>query len=221
MNAIYLDQGLLRSLDWQPAGALSSAPSPFGLIVRNESGDYWIVRSGLLLELEFEPDAGQFLVRDPTDHSHIGLIPFEPSVVDRFILWLRFGNVIKGSSKTIQEKMAHIRAEKLRLLEQFHDGDLTAKEFLARLDDLIPKEIDAALRKELKLRSATDLPRQKWRVLGTIIFAFSTGLIASPVLYQKLFGYKTAEECVLDRGGIRGTVQACYELYPSASELRK
>lgn len=220
MNAIYLDQALLSALDWHSAGTLSSAISPFGLIVKNESEDYWIVQKEFLLKLEFESDARQFLICDFTARSSSGLTPFRPNVLDRFISWLRFGLISSRSSQQDHEQKTRIQSDKARLFEKFDEGDITTKEFLAGLDKIRSKEIDLMLRSERKLRSVIELPHQKKRIISVLIFVFAVGLCIGPVLYRLSLTYNNAEECVLARGGSRGTVAACYELYPSASELR-
>lgn len=220
MNAIYLDKELFRSLDWRLAGPLSSAHSPYGLIVRNESEDYWIVRDKRLWELEFSSDYDQYLIYDPDNRTSTGIVPHKAGIVERFLSWLQFGPIDTDLYEVARRNLARINAEKTHLLEQFDDGDITAKEFLGGLDKVKPQEIDLMLSIERKTRSVLDLPQRKMRVIGVIAFAFTAGFLISLIFYPKIFGYSNAEECVLAKGGSRGTVGACYELYPSVSEMR-
>lgn len=90
----FLDQALLDSLDWHHAGLLSSAESPFGLIVRGPADQYWIVIDGLLWRLKEDLEARQFLLVK-SDQLHVGFSPkkAEVSLKDRF----------KAFKKTIRE----------------------------------------------------------------------------------------------------------------------
>lgn len=81
----FLDQALLDSLDWHQAGLLSSADSPFGLIVKGPADQYWIVLDGLLWRLKEDLDVCQFLLVK-SDQLHIGFSPRKLKVPlkDRF-----------------------------------------------------------------------------------------------------------------------------------------
>lgn len=80
----YLDKAYVDSLEWQVAGSLASAKSVFGLIVKNEHDEFWILQDGVLRELEDYPEYGQMLVREANGNS-IGLLPFDvrPTFADR------------------------------------------------------------------------------------------------------------------------------------------
>lgn len=220
MNLIYLDQELLHSLAWQSAGSLSSAPSPFGLIVKNKTGDYWIAKDKRLWELELSPYGSQYLIRDRTSQTSIGLFPFSLGRgVDRFISWLQLGtfNVLPVEIGTDIRK---IEAEKTTLFNEFDDGEITAKEFLTSLERMHSQEISLRQKREREISSVVDFPLKKKRILGSLLFALISGFLICLAVKPMILGYNNAEECVLAKGGSKYTFSACYELYPSASEKR-
>lgn len=56
--------------------------------------------------------------------------------------------------------------------------------------------------------------------LMTALFAFAVGFVASHLLWPRLFGYRTAEECAVQTTH-RAAAQACYGLYPTVEELKE
>lgn len=70
----YLDKPYLDRLERTPAGSLASATSLFGMVVKNEHGDYWLLHDGALRELEECHEAAQMLVRQSNGDA-IGLSP--------------------------------------------------------------------------------------------------------------------------------------------------
>jgi len=220
MNIIYLDQELLHSLAWQSAGSLSVAPSPFGLVVKNETGGYWIIKDKDLLELELSPCGSQYLIRDRTSQTSIGLFPFSLGRgVDRFISWLQLGT-FNALPVEIGTEITRIEAEKTKLLIEFDDGNITAKEFLTGLERMQSQEICLRQKREREISSLVDFPLKKRRILGSLLFALISGFLICLAVKPMMFGYNNAEECVLAKGGSKYTFSACYELYPTVSETR-
>lgn len=82
----FLTKEYLESLQWNCAGALSSANSPFGMIVKNSHGEFWIVSSGTLCEIIHYPEHGQMLCRN-ANGDDIGFLPLrvKTPLKDRFL----------------------------------------------------------------------------------------------------------------------------------------
>ncbi|TLS19023.1 MAG: hypothetical protein FDZ72_06370 [Betaproteobacteria bacterium] len=63
-----------------------------------------------------------------------------------------------------------------------------------------------------RIYATSNLWDKKFAVVVAI--AFLLGFLIGPWLYPKLFGYSSAEECVLNTKH-KHAVGACYDLYPS------
>lgn len=215
---VYLNQQLFDALRWQAAGKLSYAESPFGLLIHNSSGNRWIVIKGALRELVEE--SGQLLVHYPTERLTVELLPVKLNFVDRLINWLQFNQAETGSIAATGALLTSINVEKQRLLESFDEGDITTDEFLTGLDSLHTNEVSALLARERTQDLLQNAPRRRQRILWASVCLFCAALLFSSFIYPMLFGFSNAEQCVLAKGGSREIVVACYELYPSVSDLR-
>lgn len=115
-------------------------------------------------------------------------------------------------SKRVVSPIAEIQAAKSALLGQFDEGDITAKEFLQGLEALNQKELAAHLEMAKNIYATSNFWDKKFAIV--VVIAFSLGFLIGPWLYPKLFGYHSAEECVLDAKH-KYAVSVCYDLYPS------
>jgi hypothetical protein len=114
----------------------------------------------------------------------------------------------KHSSSPIDE----IQVAKSALFTQFDDGDITTKEYHEGLEELNQKELAIHLKMATRIYATSNLWDKKFAVVVAI--AFLLGFLIGPWLYPKLFGYSSAEECVLNTKH-KHAVGACYDLYPS------
>lgn len=110
-----------------------------------------------------------------------------------------------------------IAAEKTALCELWEMGEITATEFQEQVDDLTQQERGICLEVDrLRLLAVSPQVHVAKRLPVYLILAFLLGFIVSPALYPKLFGYKTAQECVLAHGGSGVVLKMCYDLYPKS-----
>lgn len=109
--------------------------------------------------------------------------------------------------------LAEIAKAKENLLADFDDGEITGLEYHRGLDNLIRQEIILHVAAaEIRVQKSS-----RWN-MRNIVFAlgaaFFLGFLIGPWLYPKIFGYSSAEECVLNTKH-KYAVGACYDLYPS------
>lgn len=110
-----------------------------------------------------------------------------------------------------------IAAEKTALCELWEMGEITATEFQEQIDDLTQQERGICLEVDRRRLLAVTPQVHLSKLLPVfLILAFFLGFIVSPALYPKLFGYKTAQECVLAHGSSGVVLRMCYDLYPKA-----
>ena len=108
-----------------------------------------------------------------------------------------------------------IASEKENLLTLYDDGEMTGRELAQELDKLFQQERGAC--KEIDRQAIESHLKQglgKRMVAIALLVTFIFGFFISPFLYPKFFGYKSAEECLLDHTNNFG-MSACYDLYPS------
>lgn len=98
---------------------------------------------------------------------------------------------------------------KKKLVNEFEEGDITAREFQNGLDNLIKKE------RSIYIAAAES--RSQRNAMLALAAAFLIGFLIGPWLYPKIFGYSSAEECVLNTKH-QYAVGACYDLYPSVQK---
>ena len=92
---------------------------------------------------------------------------------------------------------------------------MTGRELAQELDKLFQQERGACkeiYRQQIESNRKQGLGKRKVAVVLLVTFIF--GFFVSPFLYPKFFGYKSAEECLLDHTNNYG-MSACYDLYPS------
>lgn len=114
--------------------------------------------------------------------------------------------------KRFLSPLDEIQIAKSALLSEFDEGDITAKEYLQRLEAMNKKELAIHLEMAKKIYATSNLWDKKFAIVVAI--AFLLGFLIGPWLYPKLFGYSSAEECVLNTKH-KFAVGACYDLYPS------
>jgi hypothetical protein len=107
-----------------------------------------------------------------------------------------------------------IAQEKKAVFELHDEGEITTLEYQNKLDALFQQERGVCMEID-RLRLATLQSAHSPKRLALYLFAaFLVGFFISPILYPKLFGYKSAQECAL-RNSNRVGLAMCYELYPS------
>lgn len=111
-----------------------------------------------------------------------------------------------------RSQIGNIQTAKSALFRQFDDGDITAEEYCQGLDALNQKELSVHLEVAKKIYAKSNLWDNRFAVI--VVAAFLLGFLVGPFLYPILFGYKNAEECVLNAKH-KYAVGACYDLYPS------
>ena len=110
-----------------------------------------------------------------------------------------------------------IAAEKTALCELWEMGEITATEFQEQIDDLAQQERGICMEVDRRRLLAVSPQVHVSKLLPVfLILAFLLGFIVSPALFPKLFGYKTAQECVLAHGSSRVALKMCYDLYSSS-----
>lgn len=114
------------------------------------------------------------------------------------------------------EKYRDFNTEKQLALKRFDDGEITAKEYLGRIDSISHDEMTIKEEAMTMLLKNEKLSHNK-RWLKICVVAFILGCILGPWVSKKLFGYGSAEECVLDANN-RYAAGACYDLYPSVKQ---
>lgn len=113
---------------------------------------------------------------------------------------------------TKRSSVDEIQTAKSALFSQFDDGDITTEEYRQSLDALNRKELSIHLDMANKIYAKSNSWDKKFAV--AVLIAFLLGFLVGPWLYPILFGYRSAEECVLNAKH-KYAVGACYDLYPS------
>lgn len=104
------------------------------------------------------------------------------------------------------------------LVEQFDRGDIKASEFEQALTSLFQQERGAASEIDRVGLAGSLRNVHTPRMLTLYVaVAFLGGFFISPWLYPRFFGYKTAEECMLQHSSNVGA-SACMQLYPGAPD---
>lgn len=105
---------------------------------------------------------------------------------------------------------------KLELLKQFDDGDITFKEFFEQYEVVLMAEMTEQISNSMKAVKHTESEKRKalWMLVAT---ATSLAFIISPPIYSRIFGYANAEECAIHTNN-RVASLACYDLYPSVKD---
>lgn len=104
------------------------------------------------------------------------------------------------------------------LAEQFDRGDIDGVHFAQGLSSLLQQERGAASEIDRVALAGNLLNAHTPRMLALYVaVAFLGGFFVSPWLYPRFFGYKTAEECMLQHSSNVGA-SACMQLYPGAPD---
>ncbi|TCW32181.1 hypothetical protein [Gulbenkiania mobilis] len=111
-------------------------------------------------------------------------------------------------------RLMEIKKAKDKLWKQLEEGDVTESECRENLDKITQDEIALhVIAKEN--RSQQRRNTGTWQIVATLMIGvFLAGFFISPWLYPKIFGFRSAEECIIATKS-RYTMSACYTLYPS------
>lgn len=116
-------------------------------------------------------------------------------------------------SKDDNPLLAEIRAEKAKLIELFDEAYITTDEYQDRLEGLFQRErgiyneIDRQVLEKYRVSRSQYVPLLACLTIGLLV-----GFFASPHLYNKIFGYRNAEECALDNSTKIGMAM-CFRVY--------
>lgn len=121
-------------------------------------------------------------------------------------------NFLSKPEKYVLSLIDEIERGKSALLTQFDDGDITVQEYHRGIEDLNKKEL--AIHLEVAKKKCADSSFSGKKVVVVMVFILLIGFLVGAWLYPKLFGYNSAEECVLNTKH-KHAVGACYDLYPS------
>jgi len=114
--------------------------------------------------------------------------------------------------------LINIESDKKKLFSLYDDGEITGLEYAQELNKLFQYERDVYREIDrLEISSHFKHGMGKRNVALALIAIFIVGFFISPFLYPKIFGYKSAEECLLDHTNNFG-FSACYDLYPSVKQ---
>ncbi len=113
-----------------------------------------------------------------------------------------------------EAKLAVIENAKDALFEEFDDGEKTLRELIQSLEKL--------QREELLVRFQSKSSRltrySPFKTAAILFVVFFAGFLFSQFAYPALFGFKTAEECVIRSNNSKWAAGACYDLYPSVKQ---
>lgn len=205
----------LRSLDWESVGEIAYVDTKLGLLIKNRSSEYWMIKNNAVLKLTDSINTDFSSVIDELRPVKGILEPYRNNVFERFINWL-FGNE-RQFLPQCNKSLPQLKEEKAEALTQFIEADITIDQFIKRWDCLQIAESRVLVNNMLKNQIAFDVSRKGYRVSFVLVALFLFGFSAGALINNKFAHYENAEECILAKGGDRFTAAACYELYPSVS----
>lgn len=119
------------------------------------------------------------------------------------------------------DTLRKIAAERKALSTNFDAGDLTSTEYETALSALFEQERGAGREIDrIAFESSVRHVHPPRRLALYLLVAFAIGFSISPVVYPRIFGYRYAEECMLDHSTNVGA-RACNDLYPSAPPVKE
>lgn len=113
---------------------------------------------------------------------------------------------------------AELEIERETVIDLFDSGDITAREALGRLAKVQRKETEVLIALAIAERKHTRV--HLLLVAGLVVGALTVGLLVSPYVYPRLFGYRYTEDCLLNAKS-SWAAGACYDLYPKRPNNEK
>lgn len=115
------------------------------------------------------------------------------------------------------ETLRKIAAERKVLATSFDAGDITGTEYETELSALFEQERGAGREIDrIAFESSLRHIHPPHRLGLYLLAAFGVGFFISPHVYPRVFGYRYAEQCILDHHSTNVAASACINLYPTA-----